>query len=378
MSIGARFRQQFERFSPGDPVCVRAPGRVNLIGEHTDYNDGFVLPVAIDRETRVAFAAGGGSWRIASEQFPDEVEWRAGRLPSTRQDHWSDYVCGVLHELAGVMELPAGGLLRIESTIPGGAGLSSSAALEVAVARAVFAAAAVEPSGLEIARLCRAAENRFVGAQCGIMDMLVSTTARAGHATWIDCRSEEARFVPLPEGVEIAMADSGVRHALAEGEYNLRRRECAEACRLLEKERSDVQSLRAADETLVSAAGDRLGPLLLKRARHVVSENARVGRVVALFERAAMSGVDEAFWTQMAEVFAASHASLRDDYEVSCVELDDLVASALAEPGVHAARMTGGGFGGSIVALRDAGVRLPGSNVRITTSVTTAPGASLL
>lgn len=356
MSIAARFREHFARHAPGAPVWARAPGRLNLIGEHTDYNEGFVLPVAIDRETCVAFAPGGGAWRLASAQFPDEVVWPAGRLPQARQRHWSDYVCGVLQELAREIALPDGGMLWIESTIPAGAGLSSSAALEVAVASAVSASAGASLPALRIARLCRSAENDFVGANCGIMDMLVSTTARPGHATWIDCRSEQTRFIPLPEAIEVVMADTGVRHALADGEYNRRREECERACRQFAAMGSPITALRDVDPARLETGRVHLDPVTWRRARHVVTENRRVLEVVAQCERLGGEAADEEFRHAVGAAFAASHESLRSDYEVSCPELDELVAAALGEAGIDAARMTGGGFGGSIVALRDANI----------------------
>jgi galactokinase len=340
MSIAERYAARF-----GGPSLVwRAPGRANLIGEHTDYNEGFVLPVAIDRGTEVAAGArDDGRLHMVSAEFPGEVVLELDALPAAPRGHWSDYIVGVAGELARAGFAPTGANLLIESDLPPGAGLASSAALEVATAGALLGVHGVSVPAAALAGICHAAEVGFVGTQCGIMDMLVSTTARAGHATWIDCRTQETRFVPLPEGMALLVVDTGVRHALATGQYNLRRAECAEALAVLAVRREGIASLRDVLPADLDAAREELGDLLYRRARHIVSENRRVAAVLEALE----AGDSPA----LVKLFSASHRSLRDDYEVSCTELDSLVDIVTRVQGGAAVRMMGGGFGGSVIAL---------------------------
>lgn len=289
-----------------------APGRVNLIGEHTDYNDGYVLPVAIHLATTVTLEPAATLRYTTASDAPEG---------------WQRYVEGVAEQIGkrGICVPPVH--LHFESTVPLGAGLSSSAALEVSAAMAMLDAAEVSLPMLEMAKLCQQAEVETVGLGCGIMDMFVSLHGRAGHAVLLDCRTLESREVPLPPGIALVIADTGVRHELAGSEYNTRKQECAEAARAV-----GVSSLRDA----TSDGGS-------KRARHVIGENQRVLDFVQ-----ALQADDR---RAMGQLMAASHASLRDDYEVSCPELDDLVACAQHCPGLIGARMTGGGFGGSTINL---------------------------
>ena len=328
---------------------ARAPGRVNLIGEHTDYNDGWVLPVAIDLTTRVAFApTGGASLMVRSSAAPGEdVELPLGRSDARRRGQWSDYVEGVLRALeADGLAPPAAGLL-IDSDLPLGAGLGSSAALEVAVAHALLALAGARVVPAGVARLCQRAENDFVGARCGIMDQAIACLGRAEHALLLDCRSGTTNHVPLPASLEIVVASSGVRHVLADGEYNRRRAECEEVVARLSAGGLSIRALR--DVTLDDLDRVRawLGEPLYRRARHVITENARVLEFAALLRADDPSG--------LGRLLRESHASLRDDYEVSCDELDLLVQQATGLPGLVGARMTGGGFGGCTVNLVRAG-----------------------
>jgi len=233
--------------------------------------------------------------------------------------------------------------LAIESDVPAGGGLSSSAALEVAVARALLALAGAERGEIAIARLCQRAENEFVGARCGIMDQLVSLSGRAGHALLLDCRTLASRHVALPESVAIVVVDSGVRHALAAGEYNRRREECDEAVRIIAVRRPEVVSLRDLTPADLGKLGDVLPPLLARRSRHVVTENARVTATAAALENGRLD--------ELGELLGDSHASLARDFEVSSPELDLLVRLARGVPGCLGARMTGGGFGGCTVNL---------------------------
>ncbi len=326
-----------ERFGSAAGLRIfRAPGRVNLIGEHTDYNLGFVLPVALDLACYVgASPSGDGRIRVWSENRRELREWPAAEIAQLRPSgDWSDYVVGVAQELirAGIPIQPRN--LMVRSAVPEGAGLSSSAALEVSCARALLEDRAVDP--LELAQWCRHAEGTFVGMPCGIMDQYVSVFGREGAAIRIDCRSLEHEAVTLPPGVVFLAVNSMAKHALANSAYKERTRECAEAA-----ERLGVASLRDASAERLETA--HLPDPLGRRARHVVTENARVEQFVAACR--------EGDVPRMGRLFLESHASLRDDYEVSCAELDFLVETAAGLPGVHGARMTGGGFGGCTVNL---------------------------
>ncbi|MGA2145396.1 MAG: galactokinase [Bryobacteraceae bacterium] len=330
------------RFGSADGLRVfRAPGRVNLIGEHTDYNLGFVLPVALDLATLVAVApSGDGKLRIYSEHRGELREFEAAAIPSLeRRGDWSDYVIGVAHELdlLGLAIEPANLLIR--STVPEGSGLSSSAALEVAAALALLGGRPLDP--LEIARLAQRAESRFVGMPCGIMDQYAAVFGRAHAAVELDCRSLACRYVTLPDGVAFIAVNSMVKHALSGSAYADRVKECAVAVEALRARFPEVSSLRDATEEQLPAVS--MPDAVARRARHVVSEIARVGRFVA-----ASAAGDLA---DMGKLLVASHRSLQHDYEVSCAELDFLVDAALAIDGVYGARMTGGGFGGCTVTM---------------------------
>jgi len=328
-----------ERFGGAKAVRVfRAPGRVNLIGEHTDYNLGFVLPVALQLATYVAAApSSGGKLRIYSEDRRELREFDAAGIASLpRAGHWSDYPIGVARELLaqGIPIEPANLLIR--STVPEGAGLSSSAALEVSSALAFLNGRSIDP--LQLARLCQRAERNFAGMPCGIMDQYISVFGREHSAVEIDCRSLGHRLVPLPEGVTFIAVNSMVKHALAGSAYQERVAECAAAAAAL-----GVESLREATPEQVAQAADRMPKAVARRARHIVSEDARVNR----FVEASSSGDLELMGRLMVE----SHRSLQHDYEVSCAELDFLVGAALGIEGVLGSRMTGGGFGGCTVTL---------------------------
>jgi galactokinase len=306
----------------------RAPGRINLIGEHTDYNLGYVLPLALDRDCVVTRTPRDDrQLRLSSEQLGDSRTYSLLDLPQVRTGHWTDYCAGVARELLAAGYPLAGADLHIDSQVPTGAGLSSSAALEVSTALALLNGTPV--GGLELAQCCQRAESNFVGMPCGIMDQAIAVLAQAGAALLIDCRSLETRPVPLPEGIAIIVTDSGVKHALASSAYATRVEECRQSAAA-----AGVSSLR--DATL-----DQV--VLNPRGRHVVSENQRVLDFLAA---AACSDLIE-----MGRLFTASHRSLQHDYEVSCEELDFLVDTALMLPGVLGSRMTGGGFGGCTVTL---------------------------
>jgi len=298
-------------------VLTRAPGRVNLIGEHTDYNEGFVLPCAIDRFTEVT-ASPRGDRTMHVESLGETDEFTLDAIRRTRT--WRDYVRGVVQRL----ELEHGASLRIRSTVPRDAGLSSSASLEVAVARALS-----DLPGEELALLAQRAENDFVGVQSGIMDQFAVTLAQAGHALLLDCRDLSYRHIPIPEGVAIVVCDSHIERRLAESGYNERRAACEAAAAQL-----GLSSLR--DATLEQVQD-------MPRARHVVSENERTLRGAAALE------ADDC--VTFGELMNASHASLRDDYDVVPPALDELAAATRTVDGCYGSRITGAGFGGCTVSL---------------------------
>ncbi len=328
-------------------AAVYAPGRVNLIGEHTDYNEGFVLPAAVDRG--VALAArrvAGDTFTLHAVDLGDSCTFPRGSLQRDPKHPWADYFKGVVWALSNRgINIPACEA-AITGDIPQGAGLSSSAAYEVATVLLLRTLDGFELSSLEVAQLARQAENGFVGVACGIMDQMASTFGEKGRALLLDCRSLARETVALPLGLKIVVAGSGVRHSLASSEYNQRRAECEEGVRILSASLPTVHALRDVMPEDLARFLPALPPVVARRCRHVVSENARVGQAVT----AMRSGDTDRLKTLM----AASHASLRDDYEVSCPELDILVELALALPYCHGARLTGAGFGGSTVNLVEA------------------------
>jgi len=326
----------------------RAPGRVNLIGEHTDYNEGFVLPAAIDRYTWAAAAtAGGPRVRVYSANFDECVEFNLEeRSASNASPEWSDYVRGVALMLERKGYRVPGANVCIDSNVPIGSGLSSSAALEVSSALAILSTIrdGAPPLGrLELALLCQQAENEIVGTRSGIMDQFSACFGEAGHALMLDCRSLQYRAIALPGQVRLVICNTMVGHELAAGEYNARRAECEEGVRLLQTRNPAVRALRDVTPHELDSARDDLPPTIYRRCRHVVTENERVLEAVEALER---SRLDE-----LPHLMAASHASLRDDYQVSCPELDKMVELANEVAGVLGARMTGGGFGGCTVNL---------------------------
>jgi len=331
-------------YGSADGIRVfRAPGRVNLIGEHTDYNLGFVLPVALQLATYVATApAPDGKLRIHSEDRQESADWPVAEIAAlTSRRHWTDYPIGVAQELirAGFAVEPANLLVR--STVPGGSGLSSSAALEVSAALALLAGHRMAP--LELARLCQRAERNFVGMPCGIMDQYISVFGEERAAICIDCRSLKHQVVRLPEGAAFVAVNTMVKHELAGSAYKERTEQCAAAVEVVRQRHPRVESLRDVTPAMFEEAESSMPPLIARRARHVVAEDARVLEFVAACREGAVE--------RMGELFEASHRSLQHDYEVSCDELDFLVDAALGMEGVYGARMTGGGFGGCTVNL---------------------------
>jgi galactokinase len=339
-------------FGRAPEIVARAPGRVNLIGEHTDYSEGFVLPLAIPRHTEVQLArAPGRRVRAVSLAIlpPTPVEYQLGSEHKTGS--WTDYLQGVTHVLAaaaragelapppGLPGIPTGFDARIASSVPLGAGLSSSASFEVAMLRALRAAFALPIDDVMVARLGQRVETDFVGAPVGIMDQMAASLADGGAALFVDTRSLSYEKVALPAHADLVVIDSGVTHGHAAGEYRTRRTECERAATALGV--PFLRDLSVSD--LDRIAG--LPPPLDRRARHVVTENARVLAAVAALRAGDLP--------RLGALLAAGHASLRDDFEVSVPEIDLLVSIAARTSGVHGARLTGGGFGGSVVVLTD-------------------------
>ena len=344
MDQSGAIRKRFEDCYGRPPRVFRAPGRVNLIGEHTDYNDGFVLPAAIDFYTWVAVSARPDR-RLAlrSENFSGAPEYDLDSPENQRRHEWSDYVYGVVLSLMGAGKQLRGADVLVSGEVPIGAGVSSSASIEVATGYALLENSNQSFDRVELARLCQQAENEFVGVRSGIMDQFISCFGRAGHALLLDCRSLDYQWVPLPEGISLVICNTMVRHELASGEYNRRRAECETGVRQLAEHLPHVSALRDVALADLEKYRENLDPVVYRRCRHVVSENDRVLRCVE-----ALAGGD---LSTVGALMADSHRSLRDDYEVSCAELDLMVELAAQAEGVVGARMTGGGFGGCTVNL---------------------------
>jgi galactokinase len=339
-----RARAQFEAsFGAAPQFIVQAPGRVNLIGEHTDYNDGFVLPCAIDYHTVVAASPRSDAQvRVVAADYNGAVDVFRLDQPLARgaECEWADYVRGMawVWQDAG---LPFCGIdMAIAGNVPQGAGLSSSASLEVAVGQAFKSALAqAEPSPSTLARLAQRAENEFVGCQCGIMDQLISAQGAVGHALLIDCRSLETQAVAIPSDIAIMIVHSRVQRGLVDSEYNLRRQQC-EAAAL----HFGVPALRDLDIETLMTGTCALDDIVFRRARHVVTENLRTQQAAEALRAGNMK--------RMGELMAQSHASMRGDFEITVPAIDkivDILASVIGTQG--GARMTGGGFGGCVVAL---------------------------
>ncbi|MBI5034275.1 MAG: galactokinase [Chloroflexi bacterium] len=335
-------RTEFTKhFSVSPKHIFRAPGRVNLIGEHTDYNDGFVLPIAIDRAMLIA--ARKRNDRIVRMVALDLREAQAefsldAPIERVEKNKWSNYVRGVAWAMQARGLLLSGVDLMMHGDVPIGSGLSSSAALEVCTATMFREMSELEISKLEIVRLCQRAENEFVGVKSGIMDQFISALAQTDSALLIDCRDLSYQNVTLPHGVTFVVCDTSKRRGLVDSEYNTRRAECEQAAKFF-----GVKALRDVSFDRFERSEKDLPPMVAKRARHVVTENARVLQAV---EAAKQNDL-----TTFGKLMNASHESLRDDYQVSCAELDTMVEIARQQPGCLGARLTGAGFGGCTVNL---------------------------
>ena len=329
------------------PTIYRAPGRVNLIGEHTDYNDGFVMPAALDLYTYVAVSRRADrKLRVYSENLGEMCDLDLDLIRSGRSGHWSDYVRGV----AGVLESSGyrlrGADLAIMSEVPLGAGLSSSAALEVSTALALLSNSEISVDFTTIAKMCQKAEHLYAEMRCGIMDQFISCHGRAGHALMLDCRSLDFQFLPIPPHIRLMVCNTMVRHEHASSGYNTRRHECEVGFRTLSEALPGIWALRDVTFDDLENHSNHLGDVIYKRVCHVVTENDRVKNAATALE---MDDIAE-----FGRLMADSHRSLRDDYEVSTLELDLMVELSNGQEGVYGARMTGGGFGGCTINLVEA------------------------
>ena len=336
---------RFQEVYGVQPSIFRAPGRVNLIGEHTDYNDGFVMPAAIGFYTWVGTSPRSDRViHVRSEEFNEASELSLQELSGPPRHHWSDFIRGVAAILQSQGYEPAGANLIIEGQVPMGAGLSSSASLEVATALALLSEARSEVSQLELVKMCQRAEHEYVGTRCGIMDQFIAVFGQEGHALMLDCRTLESESLEIPEDVRLVICNSMVKHNLAAaGEYNRRRADCETGVSILRKSLPQVRALRDVTLKDLEAHRDELPEVVYRRCRHVISENQRVVDAAG----ALRSGDLDDFGRLMRE----SHQSMRDDYEISVSELDLLVDIASECAGVYGSRMTGGGFGGCTISL---------------------------
>jgi galactokinase len=336
--------QRFEALFAAPPKIFRAPGRVNLIGEHTDYNDGFVMPCAIGFSTRVAVSPRlDRKLMIRSEEFPEQFEFDAANLPTRRLGAWCDYVVGVAVMLGKLGGAVGGANLLVRGEVPIGAGLSSSAAVEVASALALMSLNGARLPMPEVATLCQRAENLFIGARVGVMDQFISCLGKADHALLLDCRSLDYKLVPIPEGVRLVVCNTMVKHEHASGEYNRRREECEQGVKILSQWYPDIRALRDVSVEQLERHAKDLPATIYRRCAHVVTENQRVLEGAACLSQGDLPG--------FGEKMRQSHRSLRDLYEVSSRELDLMVELAEGLPGYWGGRMTGGGFGGCTVNL---------------------------
>jgi galactokinase len=327
-----------------EPVVFVAPGRVNLIGEHTDYAEGFVMPVAIDKATLAAISPrNDGKIVLWAENYQEEKSFEAAALPATASKHWSDYPIGVAVLLAGEGHTIPGFSLSVWGDVPLGSGLSSSAALEVASMLALTSLIGITYPGPVLARLCQRVENEFVGANCGIMDQFISANGKENHALLLDCRDLSFTLAPLPANVALVIANTMVKHSIAGGDYPTRRRESEAACAIIDSHRGGVPFLRDATLDDLKKWGHEMTPESLRRARHVISEDLRTVACCQALLKGDMA--------EVGRLMAEAHASYSGDFAGSCVEADLMVELAQSIPGLIGARLTGGGFGGCTVNL---------------------------
>jgi galactokinase len=327
-----------------EPAIYAAPGRVNLIGEHTDYAEGFVMPAAIDFATLAGISPrSDGKIALFSENYGQVRYFDAAELPATAGKHWTDYPLGVVSILAGEGHVIPGFSLSLWGDVPLGAGLSSSASVEVATALAVTGLIGVDYPRPVLARLCQRAENEFVGANCGIMDQFISANGARDHALLLDCRDLSFKLAPIPDHVALVIANTMVKHAITGGEYTSRRAEVEAACAVIASHRPEVKFLRDATVEDLEKWGHEMTPNSLKRARHVITENLRTV--------AAADALIKGDLNELGRLMAEAHTSYSKDFEASCDEADAMVELAQDLPGLIGARLTGGGFGGCTINL---------------------------
>jgi galactokinase len=339
--------RQFAEWCGERPTVFSAPGRVNLIGEHTDYNEGFVMPSAIGLCTRVAASTREDKRLvIRSGQFAGQFEFDLDDVPTRGAGDWYDYVLGVAAVLRQAGHALRGANLLVQGEVPIGAGLSSSAAIEVACALALIGLNGIILPMAEVAKLCQRSENTFSGARVGIMDQFVSCLGKAGYALLLDCRSLEFELIPIPDGARMVVCNTMVKHGHASGEYNRRREECEEGVKLLRQWYPEIRSLRDCSSQQLERHTGGIPEKVFKRCRHVVEENERVHEGARRLRAVDLQG--------FGELMRESHGSLRDLYEVSCRELDLMAEAAEGLPGYYGGRMTGGGFGGCTLNLVEA------------------------
>ncbi len=344
MKDPAALRVLHENRYHATPHIFVAPGRVNLIGEHTDYAEGFVMPAAIDFATLAAISPrNDGKVVIYAENFGEERSYEANALPSQPSGEWSDYPLGVLAILAGEGYTIPAMSLSLWGDVPLGSGLSSSAAVEVATAVAVTGMMGVSIPGPKLARLCQRSENEFVGANCGIMDQFISANGAKDHALLLDCRDLSYRLAPIPADVALVIANTMVKHSVAGAGYTTRRAEVEEACAVLASHRPEIKFLRDATVADLEAWGHEISLNALKRARHVITENNRT--------EAAAEALLANDMPTLGRLMHEAHVSYSKDFEGSCVEADTMVDLAQDLPGLIGARLTGGGFGGCTINL---------------------------
>ena len=337
-------RSQHEARFDATPHIYVAPGRVNLIGEHTDYAEGFVMPAAIDFATLAAISPRtDGKVVIYAENFGEERSFDAASLPEKGTGSWTDYPLGVLRILQGEGYTIPSLSLSLWGDVPLGSGLSSSAAVEVATATAVTALMGITIPGPKLARLCQRAENEFVGANCGIMDQFISANGAEDNALLLDCRDLSFKLAPIPHDVALVIANTMVKHSVAGSGYTTRRAQVEEACRILATHRPEIKFLRDATVEDLEKWGHEIDPEALKRARHVITEN---NRTVAAAHALIANDMPT-----LGRLMHEAHISYSKDFEASCVEADTMVDLAQDLPGLIGARLTGGGFGGCTINL---------------------------
>ena len=341
-TIKEEFRQVYS--SQEHIVIVRAPGRVNLIGEHTDYNGGFVLPAALGQEIVMA-----GERRddrevsIYAENMAEHISFSLDKVEYDKNVLWANYPKGVISMLKEKGIELCGMNILVRGNIPIGVGLSSSAAIEVAAALIFKEVSEFSLSPVDMAKLCQRAENEFVGMRCGLMDQFICCLGKKGNALFLDCMSEKYDFVPIPSNINIVICNTGVSRELAGSEYNKRREECEEAVAVFRKVMPEIENLRQVTSADFERLKSSLSPTVRKRCEHILSENERVLAAVQALKKGELS--------KLGQLMEESHASLRDKYEVSCPELDIMVEVACSINGCIGSRMTGGGFGGCTVNL---------------------------